>query len=791
VLRPIKRLLVAVLLIALTLAAAGYFVLLGSLPELDGTLTTDGLNAPVDLHRDAYGVPTISGSSREDVAYGTGFAHAQERFFQMDLLRRQAAGELAALVGVAALPLDRRHRWHRFRQRASEWLGALPEPQRRIIEAYAAGVNAGLVGLGARPFEYLILGAAPEAWRAEDSMLVGLTMFLELNDARAMADISRGYAKAALPAAVFDWLYPPGTRWDAPLAGAPRAPLPLPGADLLNLRDATAGAVPVAARRLVEQPLVGSNSWAVSGALTADGRALVANDMHLGLRVPNIWYRARLVGSGEQSFDVSGVTLPGTPVVITGSNGHVAWAFTNSYGDWSDAVVLATGTRPDTYITADGKERRFDVFEEVIAVKGGNDERLIVRETLWGPVLDNVAYPQGELAVSWIAHHPEAVNFAHLDLETAASATAAMDVANRIGIPPQNFLVGDREGNIGWTIAGRIPERGSAKGQTPALWRGQGGWDGWLSPADYPRILNPANGRLWTANARVVDGEGLRKIGDGGYALGARAAQIRDGLTARRSFTAADMLAIQLDDRARFLERWRGLLLELLDEDSVRNNAERAEFRRLVEVWTPNAAVDSVGYRLVREFRDATRELVFNILATPIVQRFGADVPLTVSNQFEQPLWQVVTQRPQHLLPARYASWRELLLGVLDERLRDYSTRYAGPLARRIWGERNQSAMRHPLSAAVPVLPRWLDMPSKPLPGDSFMPRVQGPAFGSSERFAVAPGDEAAGYLHMPGGQSGHPLSDYYRRGHDDWVRGRPSEFLPGEPVHHLRLQPR
>lgn len=793
--RLLTRLGAALLLAMLTLAVVVYLAFRGSLPTLHGTLTVNQLDVPVDIDRDAYGVPTVRGSSRESVAFGTGFVHAQDRYFQMDLLRRQAAGELSALVGAAALPLDRRHRWHRFRQRAGEVLRNIPERHRSVLNAYSAGVNAGLASLRVRPFEYWLLSAEPEHWRVEDSILVGLTMFLELNDARASRDIRRGYAKEALAETAFAWMYPEGTGWDAPLMGAARQPLPIPGPEVLDLRD-----YPVAANRLAAdrqsgewsavEALVGSNSWAVGGSLSANGRALVANDMHLGLRVPNIWYRARLIGSDDVSFDVSGVTLPGTPVVITGSNGNVAWAFTNSYGDWSDAVVLKPGIEPDTYKVAE-RDQRFEVFEEIIEVKGGASEQLVIRETVWGPVLEDVAYPRGELAVSWIAHHKEAVNFAHLDLETATSAAEAMEIANRAGIPPQNFIAGDDDGNIAWTIAGRVPGRGTAAADIPSDWSNDDGWKGWLSPNEYPRILNPVGGRLWTANARVTDGEALHKVGDGGYALGARAAQIRDGLSAKTSFQPSDMLAIQLDDRALFFSRWRDLLLDLLDEDGMPRNAERARFRDVVEDWEPNASVDSAGYRLVRDFRSGARDRVFESLSRPIVQRFGVDVPLRISNQFEQPLWQVVTERPIHLLPAGYASWAEMLLEIVDERLDDYSRNHDGALERRTWGERNTTAIRHPLSSAVPVFSSLLDMSPIPLPGDSNMPRVQGPAFGASERFAVSPGDEAGGYLHMPAGQSGHPLSDFYRKGHEDWESGRPSAFLPGAAVHQLHLQPR
>ena len=324
----------------------------------------------------------------------------------------------------------------------------------------------------------------------------------------------------------------------------------------------------------------------------------------------------------------------------------------------------------------------------------------------------------------------------------------------------------------------------------PADWSNTDGWTGWLAADQYPRILNPDSQRIWTANARVVDGEALSKIGDGGYDLGARARQIRDGLFARDHFSPADMLTIQTDDRALFLTRWQSLLLKTLDAEAVRDNPGRQEYRALVEDWEARASADSVGYRLVRAFRTEVRERVFNMLMQPVREKFGSDTRLRMSNQFEAPLWTLIREEPPHLLSAEYSSWRELLIAAIDANLRYYHENYADSLSRRTWGERNTAAIQHPLSRAVPFLARWLDMPADLLPGDSNMPRAQGPTFGASERFAVAPGDEANGYMHMPAGQSGHPLSDYYSRGHNDWVEGRATAFLPGRSVHTLTLIP-
>jgi penicillin amidase len=781
------RLLAGTVFLVLVGILLAWATLRGSLPQLDGSVEVAGLAARATIERDAAGIPTITAETRSDLAFATGFAHGQDRFFQMDLIRRRGAGELSALFGPAALDVDRRYRFHRFRARARERLAALLPPEREILGRYAEGVNAGLASLSTKPFEYLFLKAEPQSWRPEDTVLVTYTMFMMLNDSRGTRDLRRGLVHRLLPADAFAWIYPQGTAWDAPLMGEARAPLPIPSPESYSVREYRDEPEPAA--EVGKQPLNGSNNWAVAGELTATGRAIVSNDMHLGLVAPNIYYQARLIVPGADGRDVIGVTLPGAPFVVAGSNTRVAWGYTNSYGDWTDAVILRPGNEPDTYRTPEG-DLPFIRHREVIEVKGAEPVEMVIRETVWGPVNEGADYPDGEIAVSWIAHKPEAVNLRLLELERADSVDAALDVANTMGLPPQNFVVGDQAGNIGWTIAGRIPVRTDFDSTLPADWSEAHGWTGWLDSARYPRIVNPPGARIWTANARVADGEALAIIGDGGYDLGARARQIRDGLFARERFTPEDMLGIQYDDRALFLSRWRDLLLELLDEASVGADARLAEYRRLVDAWIPRAAPDSTGYRLVRAFRLEVQARIFHGLMAPVRAEYGDGIELRVSNQFEAPMWSLLTERPDHLLPGGYRSWDELMLSAVRESIRHFEETYPGPLADRTWGELNTAEIRHPMSRAVPVLAGLLDMPSEPLNGDVDLPKAQGPRFGASERFSVSPGDEANGLMHMPTGQSGHPLSPFYRSGHDDWVHGRPSPFLPGLPQHELTLEP-
>jgi penicillin amidase len=395
-----------------------------------------------------------------------------------------------------------------------------------------------------------------------------------------------------------------------------------------------------------------------------------------------------------------------------------------------------------------------------------------------------------------VALREGALNTALLRMETAASVEAAQAIAPEAGIPNQNLVAADAKGHIGWTIIGRIPRRFGHDGRLPSSWAdGTRGWDGWLAPAEYPRILDPPSGRIFSANARMVSGEKLARIGFGGYVLGARQRQIRDDLLAIRGATEADMLRVQLDDRALFLERWQKLLLNVLSPQAIAGNPRRSEARRLVEAWGAQAAVASAGYRIVRGFRErAAEEALAPLLAPcrsadPGFDYLGSHEAKRAFRQWEGPAWALVSQRPAHLLDPRFESWDSLLLAALDSVL-DELGEGGGRLAERTWGERNTTAIQHPLSLAVPGLAWLLDMRRQALPGDGNMPRVQTPSEGASERFAVSPGHEERGYFHMPAGQSGHPLSSHYADGHEAWVKGEPTPFLPGPAVSVLTLQP-
>jgi penicillin G amidase len=782
--RILRWVLLGALLLVLASVGVGYGVLRASLPVLDGRRVLPRLAADVVVTRDHLGVATVDGATRADVSRALGFVHGQERFFQMDLLRRRAAGELSALVGPAALGADRSARVHRFRHRAGEVLRALPPPERALLSAYAAGVNDGLAQLGARSFEYLLLRQHPEPWREVDSLLVVYAMYFTLQDPDD-GEAARLLASRKLPPALFALLSAPGSEWDAPLIGEPLPTPPLPRAtDLARWQPRAAAGEQ---RLPPEEQSPGSNNWAVAGRHSRTGAALLASDMHLRLSVPNIWYRAQLRYRNEETtLVVTGVTLPGVPLVIAGSNGRIAWGFTNSQIDTSDLVPL-TEPRPGRYLTPEGERPYREVIER-IAVAGQSAVELTVKETVWGPVFarddDGRAY-----AYRWVAHDPEqAMNVGLLELERIGGAAAALAVAKRVRLPAQNFVVADKAGSIGWTVAGAIPRRVGWDGQLPVSWaEGSHRWDGYLPPEQYPEVLDPPAGRIWTANNRVAGGEALARLGDGGYDHGARAQQIRDELSALPLADEKALLAIQLDDRARLMSRWQQHLLALLDEAAIAEKPARQALRVQLQRWSGRASADSAAYRLVRGYRWLFADLVHRAWLGelgPDAADFRND---SLTRHMDGYLLRLSRENPAHLLPPPYPSWRALELAVADNLIASLPP----PLSARTWGERNVARIQHPLAGSLPLLGRWLNAPAQPLPGDSHLPRVQGRSFGASQRMVISPGHEQSALFHMPGGQSGHPLSPFYLAGHDDWAQGRPTPFLPGPAAHTLRLSPR
>ncbi len=761
--------------LVLLLLAGVYFTMRASLPQLSGETKLASLKNPVTVARDERGTVVITSPDFVDAMRALGYVHAQERFFEMDLTRRSAAGELSELFGRATLKMDQEKRTHRLRARLTANLVTAGADDRKLITAYTEGVNAGLAALPAKPWPYLLLQTTPQPWRDVDSLLVVSEMYSTLQ----LSGTNRAFGNAALREVVgdklFGWLRPPGGKWDAALDGSQMEPAPLPTEAQIDTRKTKAASNAAAAINVAETDpefAIGSNNWAVTGALTQHGGAMLADDMHLNLGVPNIWFRAEFhlqTPAGQKR--IAGVTLPGGPAFVIGSNGDIAWGFTNTEGRWYDWVKVPAG-EPVT-----------EQHEE-IKLAGETSVPLTVRETRWGPIVHT--WRKQDYALHWIAYQPGAINAELSDLALAHSVDEALPIAQQSGVPHQNILIVDKAGNAAWTVAGRMQARTA---QEKTEWAGFASPQGlprpWLPPAAYPLVKNPADGRLWTANNRQMGGDAGAKIAEGGFDLGARAQQIRDRLREKQQFDEAALYAIQLDREARFVRHWAELLKTV---SSKSDNADLRELNRILSTWNGQADPDQAGYRAAREFRAH----VYDELWAAWMRAAAPDLgfPVRWDARIEYPAWQALSAQAPHLLPPKYASWDAFLLAQAERVVKDMKEAGGGSIAKATWGQRNTARISHPFSLAVPLLGRVLDMPATPLPGDNHMPMVLTVNQGASERMVVAPGHEETGILVMPGGQSGHPLSPFYGAGHQDWLQGRPAPLLAGEARYTLRLIP-
>lgn len=764
---------------------AAYLGAAASLPRRGGTVRIPSLAAPVAVALDERAIPTVRAESFLDVVRAQGYLHAQERFFQMDLLRRSAAGELAALVGERALPADRAQKAFGYRALAGTLLATtLPAEQAAWLRAYAEGVNAGLEDLDARPPEYWLLGAVPEPWTAEDSMLAALTLstLLSNNDSYERA---QGVMHATLPSELYALLTPSTSRYDRPVVGATAAdptggyvPLPIPAADVVDLRR---GDAPAESRTRVDPPLLGpaSNQWAVDATRGSGGRALVANDPHLRLSLPNVFYRAELEWPGGA---LRGASIPGLPGVLIGASDHVAWGATVSNADQSDWVVIELDPAdPGRYRTPEGYEAFREVAAE-IEIAGRGPERLVTRHTRYGPVVatDWLGRPLA-LHATWA--EPGGVNLAVLELGTAQSVAEAVDVLARWAGPSLNWMLADSAGEIGWVVNGPLPRRVGFDGSRPeSLADGSRRWAGWLEP---PQRIGDAGGALFTANSRTLaadDAAALSRM----WMRPLRAKRIADLLAPGTALDEQASLAMQLDTRAEGYDELRAVVLEVVAADETEPLLARA--RAHVAAWNGHADADQPGFRLLQVYYRVLLERALTPLLAPAIAADAAFVyrwPLA-----DETLRRLLDERPPHLLTREYPDWSAFLRAVLRDALAQIDGDRPGLDAP--WGEANELAVGHPfagLGALAPLRP-WLRLPAAPLPGSTLSLRVAAPDYGAVFRMAVAPGRLERGILELAGGQSGHFLSPQFRDQSADWLAGAPTPFLAGPEVSRIRLTP-
>lgn len=780
-----KALLIGACLLVLAVIAIELGLFANRAPT-SGSLTLRGLTAPVRVERDRLDVPRIRAANRLDAVRALGFVHGQERFFQMDLSRRTAAGEQAELLGQSAVAADRTNRVHEFRRRAVAVLARLDAQDRAALQAYADGVNAGLASRRTRPIEYWLLGEEPAPWRPEDSLLVLYSLFIGLQGGTGNLDYARGLLRERLDEATYAYVFENGSPWSSTMDGS-SAPILEPPAPFTPDQTASeGGATDTAGQSWRETEHPGSNIWAVSGNLTKSGRALLANDLHLPLTMPNAMFQVELSyrDDSHRQRTIDGFTVPGIPLVLIGSNGSVAWGVTNAAIDTIDLVELEENpARPGSYRTPEGW-RTFGEDTETIKVRHGEPITLKIENTVWGPVIENRKFDGRRLVLKWSAHEPTALNLDFCRLEMADDVASGLKIAQGAGLPPINIVLTDSGGHIGWTLGGYLPDRVGFDGTVPVSFAdGTCYWAGPLAHDRLPEIVDPKDGRLWNSNnwsvARTPD------YVNGGFDDGGRAYQVHQALTAASRFTEQSFLVMQHDDAGDYFRRWALLFQRLLRQENGIACERRDELLGLIAKWDGHATVGTPVFPLVRDFRlkvigEVSRRWLRQPDMPPGVDLHSLDV--------EEPVWRMVNPAAGTDRTAVDA----MLMQAVQQVLTDSDNTWGRdcPLAKRTWGERNRLDARHRLSTLMPWLGRWFDGPLAPQAGDDHMPLVAGPAFGAAARLVVSPGAENKGLVQMPGGQDGDPLSAHYDDQFASWLTRHGTPLQPGAAREELRLEP-
>ena len=780
-----------VLLLAGLGGAYGYLRL--SLPDLEGRASLPGLAAPVDVLRDAYGIPHIYAASADDAIFALGFVHAQDRLWQMEMNRRIGAGRLSEVVGPPGLETDRFLRTLGVRRAAEATVAKLDAATSRLLERYSAGVNAFLGTDPVLPPEFLLTGIRPEPWTPVDSLAWVKMMAWDLGG-NWRTELLRLRLAKTLPMERIREFLPP-----YPGDAAPR---------IADLRELYGGLEEAAVRLAALAPIadegIGSNNWVVSGAHTASGKPLLANDPHLGLSAPAVWYFAHLNAPGLNAI---GATLPGVPLVVLGRNDRVAWGFTNTGPDVQD-LYLERLDPAGGYLAPDGP-KPFTVIEETIRVKGAADEKLQVRATRHGPVVSDVlkpaldAMPRGyALALQWTVLRDDDLSLQGLSrFATARGWDDVLAAGRELHSPQQNIVYADVDGNIGFLAPARIPVRAKDNdlmGHAPAPgWLARYDWQGFLEPSQLPVSYNPASGRVVTANHKVVDASYPHFL-TSEWQPPYRAARIESLLAATPKHTVQSFARIQSDVVS-------GAMREVLPRMlAVPPSSERARAAQaLLSKWDHAMSVDRPEPLIAAAW---WREFTRRLYADELGDAFATN-------------WLL---RPQFVAAALgggpEARWcddvrtpaaepcEKLVADALDAALAELSKRYGEDMAAWRWGTAHVARHEHRPFGRHPQLSKIFDI-VEPSPGDAFTVNVgrhnlNDPVNPYANRHAASlraiydlADLEGSLFIHS-GGQSGNVLSPHYRSFTEAWAKG---EYIPmktaraaiaAAPHAALRLEP-
>jgi penicillin amidase len=764
------------IVLLLLLAAGGgllwlHHAMTASLPVIDGKLKLSGLSSPVTVRRDGHGVPYIEAGSLDDALLAQGYVTAQDRLWQMDILRRNAAGELAEILGPQLVDHDRAQRVFQFRNVSERLYRSLPEVERQRYEKYARGVNLYIEQNSDHlPAEFRILRYKPRPWTGSDSVLILANMVQSLDD-HFDTKLAREIVAAKLhdPKLEAD-LYPVGSWRDQPPTAAVAdmtQPHPAPviddeEADQAALQPHESTADLRALRKTLGLPdcdgcAPGSNEWVISGKHTASGKPLLSNDMHLGLTVPNIWYMASLTAPG---LHVEGVSLPGTPLITAGHNDHVAWGYTALYSDVQDLYVEKLDGKGN-YAGPQGEWLPLAHSTETIKVRWSKDVKLDVQLTAHGPLLNPIFKNEKRpIALHWTLYDPALGSIPIYEMNTAPDWAHFSSALSAWCFPTLNVVYADDAGHIAYHAIGKVPMRPGGLAGVP-IQDTQHEWQGYIPYEQLPFSVDPPSGLLATANSRVTPNDTKFPL-TLEWAEPYRAERIYKDLRGREKLTREDMLAVETDVYSEVDQELAHRFAYAIDH-TPGADARLKQAADLLRSWDGKMATESAAASIILRARQAFWPLVLE-------PKLGSDTDTyhwSESNFAEEEIIMhggADAGAPSPWLPGGFKDWDTLLTEAVRRGL-DLG-KAPSDLSTWKYGSWHVVDLEHPLYERIPLVKGWSGTGAQPLSGDTTTIKQVGRAFGPSQRFTMDWSAPDASTENIVLGQSGDPMSDWFR---DQW----------------------
>ncbi len=803
--RILLWLLVILLILAVGAVAYANHVAHSALPQLDGQVQLSGLSAPVTVPRDNHVVPTIEAATLEDLFFAQGYVTAQDRLWQMDVMRRFGSGELSEILGEDTLMVDREQRILGLRAAAKKSLEMADPRDRGFFEAYARGVNAYISTHRDRlPIEFRILRYAPKPWQVEDSLVIANQMVKDLNYHYFFDALDREKILAKLGPELTADLYVNRSWHDRPPT-VMREYLTQPDTDSGDSDDdeeddspdnsVTQWSSPLwHSEELPAEglPVNGSNDWVVSGEHTVTGKPLLSNDMHLGHQMPNLWYEAHLKSG---TLDVAGVTLPGMPYVIVGHNQRIAWGFTN-VGPTVTDVYIENFNPQGAYQTPSGwvqPEHRM----ELIQVKGKPDVTVDVKITRHGPIITELVPGESRpLALRWTLY--DGLHIPFFDVNAAQNWEEFEKAFSQLDAPGQNVVYADVDGNIGYHTTGKVPIRAAGDGSLPVSGADNGHeWTSYIPFDKLPNIYNPPSGIIATANGRITPDNYLNSISMEWEAPW-RTARIYHVLESGRQFSPADMLALQTDVQSEAVLFAAERFVYAVDhaaKPSARAK-QAADLRRGGDGrMQASSAAPTITENSIRELRRLLLEPKLGS-APANSARDEAGLSWKTYSWEMRSVWleNILLHRPKRWLPEKYANYDELLTAAVDAAVSNPQA--PKDLASWHWGTFNAVEIQHPILGKIPVIKYWSGPGVQEQSGSGYTVKAVTRYHGPSERFTANLADMDASTLNTVTGQGGNFLSPYYMDQWKAWYQGTtfPLPFsakaVAAAKAHSLVLEP-